>query len=118
MRGAVAVLVMAVAGGWARRAPGHPRDHAVRGDDTPTTGSVARQMLLNNARARQNQPIHFTAVASIAATYKLSASAGLTPALTGEHGWLVVPVIGGVREENPTISIHRCRAKSSRSACS
>src|SRR5262249_43292340 len=80
-------------------------DHAVIAYDTSTTESVAKQLLLNIARARQNQPIHFTAVSSIAATYKLSVNAGLGPALTGDRGRLIVPVLGGSAEENPTISI-------------
>ena len=35
--------------------------------------------------------MHFTAISSIAATYKVHFSAGLAPALTGESGFLVVP---------------------------
>ncbi|HEX9492352.1 MAG TPA: hypothetical protein VGA33_03740 [Thermoanaerobaculia bacterium] len=37
--------------------------------DITTAESVEKQLLLNIARARNNQPIHFTAVSSITATY-------------------------------------------------
>ncbi|MDQ6800116.1 MAG: hypothetical protein M3041_04685 [Acidobacteriota bacterium] len=53
-----------------------------------TAESVERQLLLNIARARNNQPIHFTAVSSIAATYRVTTSAGIGPALTGNRGGL------------------------------
>ncbi|HEY2944093.1 MAG TPA: hypothetical protein VGN09_16785, partial [Vicinamibacteria bacterium] len=66
---------------------------------------MSKQLLLNIARARQNQPMHFTAISSIAATYKFSITAGVGPALTGERGRLLVPIVGGGAEENPTISI-------------
>ncbi len=80
-------------------------DRAVVAYDRTTTESVSKQLLLNIARARHNQPMHFTAISSIAATYKFSVNAGVGPALTGERGGLVVPSIGGSAEENPTISI-------------
>jgi len=80
-------------------------DHAVMAYDTTTALSVSKQLLLNIARARHNQPMHFTAISSIAATYKFTVNAGVTPALTGEHSGLLLPVIGGSSEENPTISI-------------
>lgn len=80
-------------------------DRAVVAYDTTTTESVSKQLLLNIARARHNQPMHFTAIPSIAATYKFSVNAGVGPALTGERGGLLVPLVGGSAEENPTISI-------------
>lgn len=73
--------------------------------DSTTSDSVAEQLLLNIARARHNQPMHFTAISNIAATYGVSISAGAGPALTGENGGLLVPVLGVSMEENPTISI-------------
>lgn len=80
-------------------------DRAVLAYDTAATDSVAKQLLLNIARARHNQPIHFTAVSNIAATYKASFNMGGTPAATGDRGFLVVPFLGASIEENPTISI-------------
>ena len=80
-------------------------DRAVLAYDSTTSDSVAEQLLLNIARARHNQPMHFTAISNIAATYGVSISAGAGPALTGENGGLLVPVLGVSMEENPTISI-------------
>src|SRR5215510_12936538 len=80
-------------------------DRAVLAYDTTTAESVAKQLLLNIARARHNQPMHFTAISNIAATYRVSISAGAGPALTGEKGGLLVPILGVGMEENPTISI-------------
>ena len=80
-------------------------DRAAIAYDTTTADSVSKQLLLNIARARHSQPMHFTAISNIAATYRFSLSAGVTPALTGDPGGLLLPVIGGSAEENPTISI-------------
>jgi hypothetical protein len=82
-----------------------PLDHAVVAYDEATAKSVEQQLLLNIARARNNQPIHFTAVSSIAATYRMTTNAGIGPALTGNRGGLVVPIIGTATESSPTISI-------------
>jgi hypothetical protein len=98
---AVALLVASAAGCAAAIA----LDRAVVAYDTTTAESVAQQLLLNIARARHNQPMHFTAISSIAATYKFSVNAGFGAALTGERGGLLVPVFGASAEENPTISI-------------
>jgi hypothetical protein len=80
-------------------------DHAVMTYDRTTADSVSKQLLLNIARARHNEPMHFTAISSIAATYKLGVNAGLGGAVTGERGGLLVPLFGASAEENPTISI-------------
>jgi hypothetical protein len=80
-------------------------DHAVVSYDKATTDSIEKQLLLNIARAHRSEPIHFTAISSIAATYKLSFSAGVVGAATGENGNLLVPMVGLGVEENPTISI-------------
>ena len=80
-------------------------DRAVLAYDRTDAESVTKLLLLNIARARQNQPMHFTSVSSIAATYRLAVSAGVGPALTGDRGGLLLPTIGGSVEENPTISI-------------
>lgn len=80
-------------------------DHAVGAYDRTVVKLVSEQLLLNIARARHNQPIHFTAISSIAATYNFGFSAGATPALTGESGSLLAPIFGATMAENPTISI-------------
>ena len=82
-----------------------PLDRAVLTYDTTTADNVSKQLLLNIARARHNEPMHFTAVSSITATYKFGVSAGLGGAVTGDNGGLLVPSLGAVAEENPTISI-------------
>jgi hypothetical protein len=80
-------------------------DRAVMAYDMTTADSVSKQLLLNIARARYNQPMHFTAVSNIAATYRFGVSTGVGPALTGDRGALLLPIIGSAAEENPTISI-------------
>src|SRR5689334_148926 len=80
-------------------------DHAVIAYDTTTTNSISKQLLLNIARARHNQPMHFTAISNIAATYKFAVNVGISGAVTGERGNLLVPLIGSSAEENPTVSI-------------
>ena len=80
-------------------------DHAVIDYDNSTTQSISKQLLLNIARAHHDQPIHFTAISSIAATYKFSASAGTGAAQAGNNGHIVVPIVSAGEEENPTISI-------------
>ena len=98
----VAGLLAMFMSGCASRTALH---HAVVGYDMTTAESVSRQLLLNIARARHNQPMHFTAISNIAATYRFSLQAGIGPALTGDRGGLLLPIIGGSAEENPTISI-------------
>jgi hypothetical protein len=80
-------------------------DRAVMAYDETTTALVSKQLLLNIARARHNHPLHFTGISNIAATYNFTFTAGATPALTGAHSGLLVPVFGGSVAENPTISI-------------
>ena len=80
-------------------------DRAVIAYDKTATELVAKQLLLNIARARHNQPMHFTGISSIAATYNFSLTAGATPALTGERSSLLMPLFGASAAENPTISI-------------
>ena len=80
-------------------------DRAVIGYDTTTAESISKQLLLNIARARYNQPMHFTAISSIAATYKFTFSAGTGAAQAGPSGHVLVPIVTGSAEENPTISI-------------
>ncbi len=80
-------------------------DNAVIAYDKATTEILSKQLLLNIARAHQHQPMHFTGVSNIAATFNFQFNAGATPALTGGHGALLTPVFGGSISENPTISI-------------
>ena len=82
-----------------------PIDRAVVAYDETTTRSMEEQLLLNIARAHKNEPIHFTAVSNIAATYRVTANAGIGPAMTGNSGGLIVPQLGASAESSPTISI-------------
>src|SRR4029453_8440142 len=83
----VAMLAVGVAGCAATLA----LHRAVVAYAPKTTDSVAQQLLLNIARARHNQPMHFTGISSVAATYKLSVNAGFGGALTGNRGGAVLP---------------------------
>lgn len=80
-------------------------NRAVELYDQAAIQSESRQLLTNIARAQYHEPIHFTRISSIAATFNFSANAGATPALTGESGGLLVPFFGGSVSENPTFSI-------------
>lgn len=80
-------------------------DHAVMAYDQTTTEIQSKQLLLNIARAHQHQPLHFTGVSNIAATFNFQFNAGATPAMTGDSGGLITPIFGGTVSENPTISI-------------
>ena len=80
-------------------------DRAMIAYDTTMTDSMSKQLLLNIARARHNEPMHFTTISNIAATYRFSVNAGMGGALTGDRGRALVPLIGAGAEENPTVSI-------------
>jgi len=73
--------------------------------DEAVTKAMSEQLLINIARARHHQPLHFTRVSNIAATFDFRFSAGASPALTGDAGSALVPIFGGSVAENPTISI-------------
>ena len=73
--------------------------------DTSTGDAVAKQLLVNIARAHRNEPMHFTTVSSIAATYRFTLNGGFGPAQAGPRGGTLAPVFGAATEENPTISI-------------
>ena len=73
--------------------------------DRSMIDTLSRQLLLNIARARHHDPIHFTGISNIAATYNFNMSAGASPALTGDSGSAIVPIFGVGASENPTISI-------------
>ena len=78
---------------------------AVTAYDEAVTDAISKQLLINIARAHQHQPIHFTGVSNIAATFDFRVSAGATPAFTGEASRALMPIFGGSVAENPTISI-------------
>lgn len=78
---------------------------AVIAYDDAITEAHSKQLLLNIARAQHHQPIHFTGVSNVAATFDFRFTAGATPALTGDASRTILPVIGGSVAENPTISI-------------
>ena len=78
---------------------------AVIAYDDAITDSQSKQMLVNIARAQHHQPIHFTGVSNVAATFDFRFTAGGTPALAGLAGTQILPVIIGSVAENPTISI-------------
>jgi hypothetical protein len=80
-------------------------NRAVTTYDQAITDAISKQLLINIARAHQHQPIHFTGVSNIAATFDFRVSAGATPALTGEASRALMPIFGGSIAENPTISI-------------
>jgi hypothetical protein len=52
--------------------------------DDAITEAQSKQLLINIARAQHHQPIHFTGVSNVAATFEFRLTAGATPALTGE----------------------------------
>jgi hypothetical protein len=80
-------------------------NRAVIAYDDAITESQSKQLLINIARAQHHQPIHFTGVSNVAATFDFRFTAGATPALTGDASRTILPVIGGSVAENPTISI-------------
>lgn len=80
-------------------------NRAVIAYDEAVTDAVSQQLLVNIVRAHYRQPVHFTGVSNIAATFTFSANAGATPALGGLAGASILPVFGGSVAESPTISI-------------
>ncbi|UVT17650.1 MAG: hypothetical protein H8K04_09020 [Nitrospira sp.] len=80
-------------------------NRAVIAYDDAIIEAQSKQLLINIARAQHHQPIHFTGVSNVAATFDFRFTAGATPALTGDASRTILPVIGGSVAENPTISI-------------
>ncbi|MEK6707732.1 MAG: hypothetical protein AABY81_02830 [Pseudomonadota bacterium] len=80
-------------------------NRAVVAYDEAVTSAASKQLLINIARAHHHQPIHFTGVSNIAATFNFNVNAGAMPALGGLAGATMMPVFGGSVAENPTISI-------------
>ena len=64
----------------------------------------AEMLLLNIARAKHIEPLHFTAVSSVTATFGFEASGGFAPTRT-DTGPLVAPFLTGTVSESPTITI-------------
>ena len=64
----------------------------------------AEMLLLNIARSEKIEPLHFTAVSSITATFTFGAQAGFLPTGT-DTGPLVAPFFKGTALESPTITI-------------
>lgn len=63
-------------------------------------------LLLNIARTRYHEPIHFTAVSSIAATFDFRVNTGITGLLTdGPSTDALSLTLGSSAAENPTVSI-------------
>ncbi len=74
--------------------------------DHSVTRSLVEQLLLNIARSHHHQPVHFTAISSIAATFNYQFTAGATPPLAGlDGGFALAPIFGGSIAENPTFTI-------------
>jgi hypothetical protein len=80
-------------------------DRAILAYDDAVTDAVAKQLLMNIARAQHHEPIHFTWVLDIAGTFDSRFNAGAIPRLRGGSGKRLVPVFGGSVGETPTISI-------------
>lgn len=80
-------------------------NRAVIAYDEAVTDAISQQLLVNIVRAHYRQPIHFTGVSNIAATFTFTANAGATPALGGLAGATLMPIFGGSLAESPTISI-------------
>ena len=79
-------------------------NRAVTAYDEALTDAISKQLLINIARAHQHQPIHFTGVSNIAATFEFRMTAGIAPP-EGDARGLVAPLFGTSVAENPTISI-------------
>ncbi|CAL1241902.1 hypothetical protein [Candidatus Methylocalor cossyra] len=70
-----------------------------------TADVLSKQLLLNIARAKNNEPIHFSGIANIAATLNFQANMGVTPPQTGANGLALLPIFGVGAADNPTISM-------------
>ena len=81
-------------------------EHVTVAYDYAVTKSLVEQLLINIARAHHHQPVHFTAISTITATFNYQYSAGATPPLGGlEGGFTLAPIFGAIIAENPTFSI-------------
>ena len=73
--------------------------------DEAVVDALSKQLLVNIARARHRQPVHFTSVSNVAATFDFRVTGGITPALAGSTGTTLLPLVNSTVAENPTISI-------------
>lgn len=80
-------------------------DHATIAYNQATADVLTKQLLLNIARARHNDPFSFSGISNIAATFNFQATAGLGAATTGDLGSLITPQFGVSASDNPTVSI-------------
>ena len=92
-------------------------NRAVVAYDQAITDAVAKQLLVNIARAERHQPIHFTGVSNVVATFDFRVSAGATPTLTGDAGRSLVPSSGAVWPKIPPLALSRSREKNLPSGC-
>ena len=82
-------------------------EHVVVAYDYSVTKSLVDQLLMNIARSHHHQPVHFTAISNIAATFDYRFMAGATPPLGGlDGGFSLAPIFGATIAENPTISVN------------
>ena len=82
-------------------------EHVTVAYDYSVTKSLVEQLLINIARAHHHQPVHFTAISNIAATFDYRYMAGATPPLGGLNGgFSLAPIFGATIAENPTFSIN------------
>jgi hypothetical protein len=82
-------------------------EHVVVAYDYSVTKSLVEQLLVNIARSHHHQPVHFTAISNIAATFDYRYMAGATPPLGGLNGgFSLAPIFGATIAENPTFSIN------------
>lgn len=80
-------------------------NRAVIAYDEAVTDVISQQLLINIVRAHHRQPIHFTGISNIAATFTFQANAGAVPASGGLAGSSLLPIFGGSMAESPTVSI-------------
>lgn len=73
--------------------------------DRTTAKIQAELLLLNIARAQHVEPLHFTAVTSVAATFNFETTVGIAPGQAGLTETIVAPVFTATVSENPTITI-------------
>lgn len=81
-------------------------EYVVVAYDKSITKSLVEQLMVNIARSHHHQPVHFTVISNIAATFDYRYMAGATPPLGGiDGGFSLAPIFGATIAENPTISI-------------
>jgi hypothetical protein len=80
-------------------------DRATLAYNQATADILYKQLLLNIARSRHSDPIQFTGISNIAATFNFQVTAGITPALTGNASSSIEPLFSMAASENPTVSI-------------